>query len=112
MTAGGRPRGRLSRCFACGELGHEGDITTRSCSASHLAVKLMRETGCTGIEAAARYGITRQAVSDYISARGRATLGLPPAKGGPKPRPPRAGWAGRSADGDVPAAQLADRPDQ
>lgn len=99
----GRPPGRASRCAACGELGHQAAADGATCSRSARAVELMRSTGCTAKHAAMTFGVSPQAVSDYIRVRG-GSRGRLPAPGTLAIR--------KSPDGDVAAAELADRADQ
>lgn len=99
----GRPPGRRTRCAACGELGHQAEADGTACSRSARAVALMRSTGCTARKAAQAVGVSPQAVSDYIRVRG-----------GSRGRLPEPGTLAmrQSPDGDVAAAELADRTNE
>lgn len=99
----GRPPGAASHCAACGEIGHQSAPGRASCSRSARAVAMMRATGCTARAAAQAVGISPQAVSDYIRVRGGSRGRLPE---------PGALAMRRSPDGDVAAAELADRADE
>jgi hypothetical protein len=59
----GRKPGNPGTCAACGAVGHykatcpEWEPTLRN-SPSQLAAQLVIDTGCTGVEAAARFGVS------------------------------------------------------
>ena len=74
-----------------------------ACSRSARAVAMMRMTGCSAQAAAQAVGISPQAVSDYIRVRG-----------GSRGRLPEPGTLAmrQSPDGDVAAAELADRTNE
>jgi hypothetical protein len=63
-----RAKGDIGSCSSCGQPGHNG---TRSagCSKTYLAAKLVLDGKATISEAAIRYGIRKQTVSERLITR-------------------------------------------
>lgn len=63
-----RQRGTVGACSSCGALGHNG--THSGCSPSYLAAQRVLNGECTLVQAAERFGISRQSINERIRKSG------------------------------------------
>lgn len=66
-----RAKGETGTCCACGQPGHYGSRS--GCSSTALAAKLVIDGKATVSEAAIRYGIRKQTVSERLIKLGHRT---------------------------------------
>lgn len=69
----GRPTGTVGSCGSCGQLGHNGSRS--GCSPTYLAAQRVIAGQCTITEAAMRFGVTKQSVSERLIKQGHRVRG-------------------------------------